>query len=180
MSHLDPEKKVFDISIVNQNVTLAGIFLHVNDIPQNVSDTGRIGRQALMLSSQFTYNLALGAGATAPTFIKMWLMWTAQPSGAPPAFADFLNNPTVPTTSQRNLNNLGQYKVLWSRTLIVDIFSPAKKGFIMKRMRKKTRWVGVAGGIAGLDTGSLYLILASDAGALFPQINFTHRLRFTG
>jgi len=179
-SRLDPEKKNHDFNLIDANMNPAGTSVHMNDIPQGITENDRIGRQALMLSIFLKFNCKLGAGATIPAAVRVWLLVVKQPAGIVPTIGDFLQTVALPTTSPRSLNQLGQFKVIWTKRMTLDIFNPIRQGVAFKRMRLKTRWIGLNGTAADTETGSVWLIWASDAGVNPPTITFSTRLRYTG
>lgn len=181
MSIIDPEKKALGFVLLGQAVNTAGALNFLNGMPQGITQNDRIGRQILMLSVFCRWEMALNPLTTQPAVMKMWLVHVSQPAGIQLAFMDFLQNPTIPTLSPRNLNNLGAFSVLWTTSRVLNIVRPNPKGVFMKKFRIKARYDAPGDQVADCDTGALYLCYASnDPTPTPPSLSFDLRLRYTG
>lgn len=180
-SHLDSEKKIADFTLVNIPMALTGVINHLNNPPQGITENDRIGLQILMLSHWMQYEIKIGVGGGgAPVFCKLWLIYTTQPDGQMLTTADFLSIPVTPTTSPRELDQLGQHKVIWSRRHGLTLGTSTVKGSIFKNFRLKARYNNQSGAIQFNTTGALWLVFVSDAPANEPTITFSSRMRYTG
>lgn len=177
---LDPERKVGDIN-QSQESSDQGLINFVNNIAGGNENTQRIGIQHVNLSSLLTANVDINGGIV-PTNVKCWLVWDKSPNGLQMTFAQLLQSVGAATTSARNLQFSLRFRVLWSRSITLDIFNQNKRFKVFKRMRLKSRWLSPVNGIANLQTGALYFLHISDIDALDnpPIVDFSHRLRFVG
>lgn len=178
---MDPERKV--MTDVNPGIlSNSTLFVQLlNDTTQGVGNNARIGIQHINLSSLFTATININTGIL-PLSLKFWLIHDKQPRGALMAAGDLLHTVAQPVTSARSLEETLRLRVLWTRTVQLDVFNPIKRVKMFKRLMFKSRWDGPFGGIANLQSGSLLLAFASTipAGGVLPRITFSHRLRFVG
>lgn len=180
---LDPERKSLDFAFSQDPITLTPGPLSIrliNPTGEGVGPDERIGRQALTLSFQIMFRVEIGPGATNAQVVKFWLLHTKQPQGTILAVNDFLSDPAAPTVSPRSLENIGQHRVLLSRTLRVDPDNFIRTGRVFKHLRIKSRWNSPMGGIANLESGALWFVILASVNANPPIFTAVMRVRFVG
>lgn len=177
---LDPERKDNTTVSAGQAISSAGAIINLNGVSAGTVSNQRIGRQALWLSATSQMNFNLGAGATVPAAVKMWLILDRQPQGVVMTMTQFLATATLPTISARNLENTARFKVLWTRRIVLQAFFPTKLVKFFKPLRFTSRHSATLPGVANMTTNALFIIFASDQVANLPTVDYTLRLRFVG
>lgn len=178
---LDPERKSSTLTIIGQTINSAGAIFHINIAEEGLGPGNRIGRQALWVSAQSQMNFTIGAAATIPSVIKVWLILDKQPQTNVITLDDFLNQPAAATVSSRNLDNINRFKVMWTAKFHLQVFIPSVEKKFFKSFRFKSRYNAAGGMIAQMENGALYVIMVSDTPlANLPMVDFQTRCRFVG
>jgi len=194
-----PEKKFLDTAITapangDGAVTVgATTFILCNGMAQGTTGITRIGRQITIKS--VAYNLYLKPGATTTSgMVRFMLLWDFQANGLAPVITDILGfNDTPVTTANEltaamNMSNRERFKVLVDKripvgsTVATQAFGPV--AVHAEKFRKCNQIVtyngGVAGTVADIATGSLYVVLmTTTGGAANVSLVGNVRIRFT-
>ncbi len=172
-----------------QVVTLTGLIEPISLVPQNTTETGRIGRKITLRSIhvQGTITQATSAaGNVTSNQIKLWVVLDTQTNGAEFVFADFLE--TADIDSFRNLSNRGRFRVLASKNMQFNAQAGENADFgqvqrpLSFNISKNCpiEYSGVLGLITEVKTNNIYVIAI--ARNVTPAISweFNTRIRFTG
>jgi hypothetical protein len=185
-----PELKFFDTklaSVAMKNtpalITGANIAdgqLCLSLVPQDVTQSGRIGRKCYVKSIQFHYYAALPSGATiADDFLHVWIVQDMQCNGVQASYSDVFDtgsNAAVIGMHCRNLANSDRFKVL--NHTIIDFQKPfdaatieQKTGFV--KCAIPLEFSGASGAITELKSNSIFAIYAAS------NINVTTNVTLT-
>lgn len=197
-----PEKKAVDTARQGLNFIAGGSFLLVNGIVPGAAGYQRVGRKISMNSLAIRGWVYFAQAGAAPTFdfLRMLVVYDRQPNGALPALADILLDCTsagataTESTSNVNLNNADRFKILKEQVWAtpgaaaaaaysgINENTPLEFKIYLKLNGLETHYNnGVAGTIADITTGALYLITVGLNGAADYQYRAgtDTRLRYT-
>ncbi len=178
---LDPEKKTAEfVATVAPDTT--GIVSFVNGVALGSSPNERIGLQQMNVSNFCRYRILIDAGTTSQ-IVRVALVLDLQPRGTLPPLMDIwiLATSNFGVLSGRNIQLALRYKVLWSRTHILDLQHQIIERQVVKPLHFKTRYGAAGGAIADVTTGALYFVCISDQlGGTVPEVRFFCRTRFVG
>lgn len=188
------ELKFFDDTVANTDVTIGGVIVQdsINEIPQNVTSSGRIGRKVTVKSVHLKGMVTLrqsNSGSLSSNRFRMIIYHDKQANGATAAVLDILKTTTI--DSFRNLNNVSRFRILHDQTFAMN--SMAAEGNaavniveriynlnINKDVSIPLEFSGAAGGITELTSGNIgVLCIASEVTTNTSQVRFTTRVRFS-
>lgn len=167
-----PELKFFDVhenlvAIAGWNGMIGSGAGVVNQIPQDVTPSGRVGRTVIMKSFQLRWQIDVSAAA--PTINRILCVCTK--SATVSGIAQIL---TVTTTADGllNLNNSDQFEVLWDKYPQRDqqVQTPRADAYY-KKLNHELQF-NIPSGI--INQGQLYVFFFCTAGT----INCTTRVRY--
>lgn len=188
-----PELKFLAQSTVNEALIVAGgaslIFQSLNDIPQGVSETERVGIKVTIKSIQLSGSLlklsSVGAGAAATSNrVRMLLVWDKQTNGDI-ANTNEIIDPVV--DGMRDIASYSRFVVLksWLITLAATAgagdgaandFGEVQRAFkFYKRCSIPIRFDGTQGVITELATNNLLFMAYKED--TVPLVNITMRAR---
>jgi len=186
------ELKFFDTTVDQGTVSSVGVVVNsLNLIPQNTTQTGRIGRKCTIKSIQWNYQVSLGrvddAMNPAPgDTLRMILYQDKQCNGATIVGTDLLLSSIH---SFKNLTNSNRFIVLCDKLVNVNYTAVASDtvGFMTQpRVTKMAKWYkrvniplefsGIAGAIIEIRSNNLGVLLITTNGLC--NIDSIVRLRF--
>lgn len=176
-----PEIKKRDKAQVSYNVgTTAGVF-HVNDIAQGTITTAdtRVGNKILCKYVTAKGWIKHNNTATAGQVVKVWLILDKQQiADTTPSAADIFQTPANSATSPLNNETVGRFKILWSKTYVVDPSNEIKPFNLYKRMNIKSWFNGATS--SDIQRNGLYIVYASNDNTEFkPELTIQCRTAFT-
>lgn len=186
-----PERKFVDTNY-SQTQTTDSTLILLSTIPQGITESQRLGREAAITTIQFTNRAVATTLATDVDQMwvrrKLWVVQDMQPNGAAMATTDFLSTDHI--DSYRNLDNLARFKVLFHRS---DNFVPLAAGngtntdsaqvaiFFKANIKCCIKMefgdANANGAIDTMERNSVYLLTMIDEGASARNLFFQGRLR---
>lgn len=160
----------------NTSVTLLNGMTSGSGINQHV------GREIMMKSVEFRYMTYATPVTGVDQYHRVILVYDRQTNGAAPAATDVLVSATA--ISPRNLENRHRFKILYDRTIEVNNVgepgSTKARKFYRRLAHPVTFNAGVAGTVADITTGSLYMITIGTeaAGATAGSTSVYCRVRY--
>ncbi len=126
------ELKFHDVDVDQTGANLsAGVILNtssINLIPQNATESGRIGRKCVIRSIGWRavckYTVAAGAGGASAENVRFIMAIDKQCNGAAPLVTDLLESANYQSFNQ--LANKSRFRVLYDKTM--SIFPPSAAG----------------------------------------------------
>lgn len=180
-----PEQKNLDVAVSltsGAGATWSSLLL-LNDIPNGNTSITRVGRKVMLTKSLLRCHTSGGAGAPANA-CRILMVYDRNPNGSTPAITDILQSNDI--HAHVNLNTSDRF-------LVVMDYLPSQEqgndpistinggvGFMQKITRKffepLLSQYTITAGIAGLQTGALWLMFSSISGA--DVLTGTNRIRF--
>ncbi len=188
----DQERKFSDTSFssvaVNDTLTGASIF-HLNGVPANTSNEGRIGKKLAMRSLWIQLALEKAGTSTSQVdFIRLMVILDRQPNGELPVWSQILDlpgtgNSLTELNSPNQLGNSKRFQTLWDHR--ITLFDNFKEGVFARKflsMSQTAQYNNSGAGIADINTNSLLLCLIGSVvtGGTVPEMSGVVRLRFVG
>lgn len=160
-----------------QTVTSGGAMTALHAIAQGDGDGARTGNSIFARSFNLMGRLAYTTGGNAQQTIRIAVIMDRQQVGdTAPAYTDVYSQ-ALPW-AHLNAATVGRFKVLWTRTFVVD--PVGKTGLPFKiniPMRHHIRYNGTAG--TDIQKGGLYLAYISDQStANYPLLDAEYRLSY--
>lgn len=193
------ELKASDLPYTGSQFAVGGTFQYLNNVVNGSEIYQRTGRKIYMKSLHIKGYIypTIGTGSTDPAFIRMIVLYDAQPNGALPALADVLMDSSAAAAtsvvSELNLNNRERFKILreqmWvmgpnntiqqsaiqdgSQCLVVNEFIKLKK---IESIYNATN----GGTIADVTSGALIALFLCDTASttLAWKLAYSARLRY--
>lgn len=176
-SIVNVEKKYLDTTASTTSVQGGG-FLLLNGLVQGTSATTRLGQSIKMISVYPNIFWTINAAATT-TYCRMIIFIDKQPNGAAPIQSDILSAVNS-VLAPMNVGNSKRFKILMDKRLQLSINGNEIVKY--KRFRKLATHTeyntGNTGGIADIQTNSIYLYHMSDQTVNAPTFSYNVRLRF--
>lgn len=182
------EWKVID-SVGSTTASTTATFALLNGLAPGDGFNTRDGREVSIQSIQMKFRAEVDPSAAATNGtspVRFIIFIDKQANAAAPTIGDLLDVSVAGAVDAlRNLNNRKRFKILMDRRAYVSLLSPGgwTDDFYLKRtdLVKTIYNAGVAGTIADITSGSVYLMFCSDvvAASLPPAIVYNARLRFT-
>ncbi len=180
------EKKFFDTTLSSTSLATAGVVLNdsLNLIPQNVTETGRIGRKVVIRKIHMRGFMILAANATASSEVyRVMLVLDRQANGAAATVLNVLD--TADEKSYNNLANSGRFLVLkdWygamNKTADVgtNINSVIKTFTYNKSCEIPLEFDAAVGAITEIRSNNLFLIGISSSTTI--SVSHTTRVRYS-
>ncbi len=123
------EKKFLDQTILDASLTSAATFFNLNIVPQNDTESGRVGRKIFIKNLRLRLSLVLGAATaisnTSET-VRCLLVHDKQTNGAQMVATDLLETDSF--LSLRNLANQERFNVLYDKTFVIQTSGAAPTG----------------------------------------------------
>ncbi len=123
------EMKFFDTDVTDASITLAQTINNLTIIPQNNTESGRVGRKIVIKKIHGKGFLILNAATVAANTsvtVKFMLVQDMQTNGAVYTGTDLLETDNI--EAFRNLANSTRFKVLWSKTVNMAADGAAASG----------------------------------------------------
>lgn len=183
---LGPEKKNCDVQYnnavpgasVNTWTLAAGGLL--NSVPQNGTETGRIGRKLQMKSIDLIYTVGLTPTSTGGGCFRIKVVYDKQPNGALPAVLDVLALDDF--GAKNNLANSDRFITLIDEmTDTVGVgtnYSTSNR--IYRKLGLDAMFTGTGGAIANITTGSIFVMVAQNGyiNTQAPLFEIDSRIKF--
>lgn len=178
------EKKNIDVNTAATIVIGTATFstmTHINPIAQGATANNRLGREANMRSLFYRWQGSFAATTAGASPIRLLIVYDKQPNGAAPPILDVLAADAI--ESPMNLDWKKRFTILVDHEVeCVGTQGPAAwyvKGY--RKMALNAEFTGVGGGIAALNSGSVYaityqngnIITANPTSQLYTRIRFT-------
>lgn len=164
----------FTTPLTPSGVTSVGIINIINNIPQGVNNSQRIGISVSTKSVAYRYEVDINTAATTPNNGRCILLWDRQPNAAAPTVLDVLNAGTY--LSYMNLAAKDRFTVLrndmWSLNPQgnTTVFF---QGYV--RINMQTTFAGTS---STPVSGALVLLMISDQATNLPQLTGCWRIRY--
>lgn len=162
-----------------QPYTGASVITCLNQVARGDDYNERIGRSIKNVSVQLNFDAFHNTTDTSTfTTLRWMLLIDKEANGAVPVITDLLSNDT--TTSMRNLTNRRRFIILKDARILLDNNRESRSVKYFRRLNLKTIFnQGDAGTVADIDSGSLILILQTNAAETYkPLVQITSRVRF--
>lgn len=179
-SLINVEKKVFDSTSTGQTPSNSGAMYWLSGITTGTAYNQRTGMVVKASNISMRLNCAVNASATSATFTQLRVILFINKSlnhGQTPAASDILQSLNTPM-SPYNLDNVGDFEVLYDRKFDLTLQYPTKSINIFRRLRHHIRWDTSGDLIADTEKGHLFMLLLSDEPSAFPTVDYYIRLRF--
>lgn len=154
------EFKAVDVTTATTSVGTTPVFFLLNGMTSGSGLDQHIGREVTLKSLEIKYVVGPEAGVTVDQMVRVLLVYDRQTNGAAPAVTDVLTSQS--SVSPRNLENRHRFKILYDRTLPINTpvepISKKYRKFYRRLAHPVTFNAGVAGTVADITTGSLYLV----------------------
>ncbi len=189
------ELKFFDTTRALVAAAAAGAITNssLNLIPQDATESGRIGRKcvlkSVMLKGVVVMDVSAAAGE-ADQSLRVIVYCDKQCNGATAAAADLIDGPLI--HGFRNLSNVSRFKVLYDKTTNCPIraigqsaagtYTTMQDSFqfqIYKKVNIPLEFSGATGAITELATNNIGVLIFSYTGQRLPRIAYTCRVRFS-
>ncbi len=185
MVALDPERKTVEVVGTNISLFSTGSTFPINLVSQGVDFDERIGRQMLCVSNLISYTLTINLTSVFPVEVRTALIHFKQPNGTELTLADVwddIGGGASAVMAHRNLDNVGRFKILWTR---IHRLSLDKQTLVMSKFRPLrviARYDNPIGIVANLQSGGLWFVAISTTNltANAPTITVNSRTRFVG
>jgi hypothetical protein len=200
------EAKAIDIPATAAAFSTTAVFTLLNGMVPGTGSNNRVGRKISMKSLAIRGFVRYKQVGTAPSddYLRIIVFYDRQPNGAAPAFGDVIQatdnggGTTTDAIGPLNINNADRFKVLrdiyWStpyalaaegvalaaKQNIQDCTRANYKMFIKLNGLEEHFNAGVAGTIADITTGSIFMMTVSRtaaANAQYEQV-FSTRMRY--
>lgn len=178
------ELKYFDTAATGALADTTGAISVLNAMQQGTDANTRVGKQIYMKSVHLQGTINSRTSSTSPSFVRIMLVWDAQPNNTLAAVTDILSTST--SLSELNLNNRERFTVL--RDLKYN--SPDRAGggdqgkvidMFVNLGNKKTTFSGIIAGITNVATGALLLCIIGENTAVSnyaPYVITNARVRY--
>lgn len=179
-SVINVEKKVFDSASNGQQPSNTGAIYWLSGITTGTGFNQRTGMVVKASNISMRLNCNVNASATSSTFSQLRVILFINKSlnhGQTPAVADILQSLNTPM-SPYNLDNVGDFEVLYDRKLDLTLQYPSKSINIFRRLHHHIRWDTSGDLITDTEKGHIFMLLLSDEGAAFPAVDYYVRLRY--
>lgn len=139
---LQGELKFHDVDLDDAVIAAAGTVVPtINIIPQNNTESGRVGRKSVIKAINWRYNVGLpettlAAGPNDPDIVRVVLYVDKQCNGATSAVTDILE--TANFLSFNNLANKMRYNILMDRVHVLNYHTLAAAGAVNTMADGKT------------------------------------------
>lgn len=179
---------------ISTTVSVAtGTIALLNGMAQGTTASTRIGRKICIKSVQVQGTIEAGSTICLAR-TKVCLVYDKQSNGVAPSWQDVFDNSTAlganSPQAMRNMSNADRFTVLWTDVQSVVGTETAgqvtDKSYLtidhFRRCDLETHYnAGVAGTVADIQTGGLFLMMCSDepSGTSAPIGSFTVRIRYT-
>ncbi len=166
-------------------------------IPQNVTESGRIGRKCVITRINYRYTLTLTATAAATLAagqtVRIMMVVDHQANGAAPTVSGA--GGVLETATFQSFNNLAsgsRFKVLFDRTHVLNALSSAGNGTandsaemsihrtFYKKCRIPLEFNAATGVIAEIRTNNIFVLLINSTSSSFVSLASRARFRFEG
>jgi len=189
---MNRELKFFDTALsfafdTTAESAVSGVTGRLDLIPQNVTESGRVGRKCVIKSIQIRGRMAFtpGGSANAATETIMYLIQDKQANGAQAAFTDIFTNAVV-HTGMFNLANSQRFKILkkWvqchnSQAGVTTAFNSVVDAIeYFKLCNIPLEFSGTTGAITELRSNHLFLAYGSSDSDDLVTFDGTCRLKF--
>lgn len=172
-----PEVKKFDKGQSTYNVGVTAGLVLLNNMAQGDTIQTRQGNKILCRYVTSQGWIKHNNTATDGQVVKVWLIQDKQQIGdTSPTSADLFSAANNAVTSPLNENTVGRFKILWSKTYIVDPSNEIKRFKLFKRMYIPSRYNGTAAG--DIQKNGLYIVYASSDDANKPTLTIDTRLGY--
>lgn len=162
-----------------QPYTGASVITCLNQVARGDDYNERIGRSIKNASVQLDFDAYHNTTDTTTFTVVRWmLIIDKEANGAVPAVTDILT--TENTTSFRNLTNRRRFVIIKDARILLDNNRESRSVKYFRRLALKTIFnSGDAGTVADIDSGSLLLVLITNAAEAYkPLLQITSRVRF--
>lgn len=178
---LDPEQKFLD-NFVEHLPTQAGVITFLNGSPQGIDANTRMGIQQLNTSLYLKYQCLIDPAVNVPTTIRVAIVLELRPVAQLPNIDQIwtANNTAFAAISSRALDTALKFKILYQKTIVLDLANQLKKFTWFRKLNLVTRYATPNGGIADVTSGALYFVSISDNANNPPQVRWQCRTRFVG
>lgn len=178
------ELKNVDVTAVNMPALAAttGTVTLLNGMVPGVDPNQRVGRRTIMRNLYLRLTLVTAATTTLSGLYRFLVVYDKQPNAAALTAALVLEQNEL--EGQHNLGNSRRFKILVDKTkLIASTGTPQSILFeVKKKMNLPIEFnAGIAGTIADITTGSLYLIVFATGthGVAIPDADMVSRVMFS-
>jgi len=182
-----PEKKWVDTVMTNKTSngggawsTPAAAFL-LNGIVTGTTGTTRVGRKVKLESIQFKGTVSMAATSTLSGRCRMRVVYDKQSNAAAPAVVDIFEADSY--ASPNNISNNERFVTLADREVEIGTAGPqiATLDFYKRLGLEENFNAGVAGTIADITSGAIYVLFGDDGriATAQPQFNGYFRVRYT-
>lgn len=180
------ELKYLDVSGAPQTFTSAGTLVLLNGLVPGTGASQRIGKK--IVTKSLLFRGSIGSGDTGGTpfrgMVRLLWIYDKQSNATAPTVAQILES--VAAYSPMNMDNRDRFVVLRDKQYAIDQSGGNQSAQVKlyKRLMIPTIYnAGVAGTVADITSGSIYLLLIGEsAGATVPTnqpiIDFTNRIRY--
>lgn len=178
------EKKNIDVNTAATIVAATATFstmTHINPIQQGATANNRLGREANMRSLHYRWQGSFAPTTAGSSPIRLLIVYDKQPNGAAPPILDILIADAI--ESPMNLDWKKRFIILVDQE-VECVGAQGPSAWYIKGNRKmalNAEFTGVGGGIASLNSGSVYaityqngnIITAAPTSQLYTRIRFT-------
>jgi len=172
-----PEVKKSDKGQSTYNVgTVAGV-IPVTSIAQGDDNLTRSAHKILVKSVVAKGWIKHNNTASDGQVVKVWLIQDKQQVGdTAPTAANIFTVQGNSVTSPLNPDTVGRFKILWSKTFILDPSNEIKTMYMFKRLSLPVRYNGAT--ISDIQKNGLYILYASSDDANKPTLTIDIRTSF--
>lgn len=177
-SVINVEKKVLDTALLNQVILNTGQVVWMSTITTGTAYNQRTGMVVKASNISLRMNLTYNSAGTDNQQLRVVLIYNKSlTQGVTPAIGDILQNINTPL-SPYNLDNVGDYVVLYDHKYDLDSQRPQKQCNVYRKLHHHIRWDVSGDAIADTETGHIFLFLLSDQAANGPSVDIYSRLRY--
>lgn len=156
--------------------TTAGVIL-INDMAQGDTSATREGNKILCRYVTAKGWIKHNNTATDGQVVKVWLIQDKQQIGdTSPTAANIFTVAANSIISPLNNDSAGRFKILWSKTYVIDPSNEIKPFNLYKRINIPTRFNGTASG--DIQKNGLYIVYASSDNTNKPELTIDIRTAY--
>jgi len=173
-----PELKKYDKAQQTNDMPTTAYFVDLINIQQGLDITERIGNKINIKYIHINGFIQHNNTATVGQVCKVMIVTNKQqvPDTTPTA-TQLFSDPTNSSTSPINKLTAGQFRILYSKTIIVDPSNETKILKINKKCNLLQQYNGVA--TTDIQRNGLYLVMCSSDNTNKPTLTFNSRVSYT-
>jgi len=190
LKFVDTKRASAAVQISPAAMTAANSSLYLCTVPQDATQSGRVGRKCFVKSIQFHYQTTLPPGAAiADDYVHVWIVQDMQTNGVLAAYADVFDTTSgadLVGVHCRNLVNSSRFKVL--NHTVIDVVNPfaaartieQKSGFIKVAIPLEFDATAITGVVATCKSNSIFAIFgASNSTATSVELTGQWRIKYS-